>query len=164
MAAGRPVDAAARLRAAGLRSTGQRRAVLEALSVLGHATVDELAAAVQRRMPEVSLSTVYRTLEALDAVGLVTHTHLHHGAPTYHSVDEEPHIHLVCEACGAVASESVEVALDLAAAVHRAAGFRVDLTHLALHGRCARCTTAPPDDPSVQVPGRPGAGPALSES
>ncbi|MCU0300306.1 MAG: transcriptional repressor [Candidatus Nanopelagicales bacterium] len=147
MAAGRSVDAAARLRAAGLRSTGQRRAVLEALSRLGHATVDELAAEVQASMPEVSLSTVYRTLEALDAVGLVTHTHLHHGAPTYHSVDDEPHLHLVCQACGAVASESVEVALDLATAVRRASGFRVDLTHLALHGRCASCAPAIPDDP-----------------
>jgi Fur family ferric uptake transcriptional regulator len=135
-----PRDWDARLRAAGLRSTVQRRAVLEALGRLSHATVDELAAEVQRSMPDVSLSTVYRTLEALDEVGLVTHAHLTHGAPTYHSVDEEPHIHLVCSTCGGVQQESVDVALSLAEAVHRAGGFRVDLTHLALHGRCAACS------------------------
>jgi Fur family ferric uptake transcriptional regulator len=134
-----PPDAAERLRAAGLRSTGQRRAVLEALTLLRHANVDELAAVVQASVPEVSLSTVYRALVALESVGLVTHTHLHHGAPTYHSVDEEPHLHLVCAACGAVASQPLAVAGDLAAAVAAASGFRVDLTHLALHGRCAAC-------------------------
>ena len=70
----------------------------QALFEAGHATVDELAAEVQRTMPDVSLSTIYRTLEALDEAGLVTHAHLHHGSPTYHSVDEEPHVHLVCTA------------------------------------------------------------------
>jgi Fur family ferric uptake transcriptional regulator len=140
-----PSDAAARLRAAGLRATEQRRAVLDALGELGHASVDQLAVSVQRTLPEVSLSTVYRTLEALEAVGLVTHTHLHHGAPTYHSVDEEPHLHLVCEACGAVDQQGVAVALEMAEAVHRTTGFRVDLTHLALHGRCAGCAPGSPD-------------------
>ena len=166
----------ARLRAVGLRSTGQRRAVLAALSRLGHATVDELATEVQRTIPEVSLSTVYRTLEALDEVGLVTHAHLHHGSPTYHTVDGEPHIHLVCQSCGAVAQESVEVALGLAEAVRRAGGFRVDLSHLVLHGRCAACadhpTTAhprsvrstpdqPAADPDREAPGSPGRPPTL---
>lgn len=129
----------ARLRDAGLRSTGQRRAVLEALSALRHATVDQLAAEVQRTLPEVSLSTVYRTLEALDEVGLVTHAHLHHGSPTYHTVDEEPHLHLVCAGCGSVAQQPVGIARDLAETVLLRAGFRVDLTHLTLHGRCVEC-------------------------
>ena len=71
----------ARLRSVGLRSTAQRRAVLQALFEARHATVDELAAEVQRTMPDVSLSTIYRTLEALDEAGLVTHAHLHHGSP-----------------------------------------------------------------------------------
>jgi Fur family ferric uptake transcriptional regulator len=136
----------ARLRAVGLRSTGQRRAVLEALGRLRHATVDELAAEVQRTIPEVSLSTVYRTLEVLDEVGLVTHAHLHHGSPTYHTVDGEPHIHLVCQTCGAVEQQSVEIALGLADTVRGAGGFRVDLSHLVLHGRCAACTGHPTSD------------------
>ncbi|MCU0282898.1 MAG: transcriptional repressor [Candidatus Nanopelagicales bacterium] len=162
MADARSLDAAERLRAAGLRSTGQRRAVLEALTRLGHADVDELAAAVQVAVPDVSLSTVYRALEALESVGLATHTHLHHGAPTYHSVDDEPHLHLVCAACGAVASESLAVALDLASAVRAASGFEVDLTHLALHGRCAGCARVDAVPDPDRAPEAPPEGPGSS--
>lgn len=132
----------ARLRAHGLRSTAQRRAVLQALSVLRHATVDELAAHLQAGGADVNLSTVYRTLEALDEVGLVTHAHLSHGGPTYHTVDEEPHIHLVCSRCGRVDEAGVDVALPLADALNRSAGFAVDLRHMALHGLCAACAAA----------------------
>lgn len=142
-----------RLRAAGLRSTVQRRAVLEALDELGHATVDELATQVQRTRPELSLSTVYRVLEALDEVGLVTHAHLHHGAPTYHSVGGDPHIHLVCQSCGSVTQADVEVARGLADVVQDDVGFRVDLSHLAVHGLCRTCAS-----------GRPGGATALAHS
>ena len=142
-------DRDARLRAAGLRSTEQRRAVLEAMDRLGHATVDELCVEVQRELPDVSLSTVYRTIQALEGAGLVTHAHLHHGAPTYHSVVDDPHIHLVCEACGRVAQAPLDVARSLAADVAAASGFQVDLRHLALHGRCARCFPGSPTDPAT---------------
>lgn len=137
----------ARLRAAGLRSTSQRRAVLAALDELGHATVDELAARVQAELPDLSLSTVYRTVEALDSVGLVTHAHLHHGMPTYHRVDDDPHVHLVCRRCDGVTSLSAGVAHGLVAAVREQAGFEVDVTHLALHGVCGSCqgSTAAPE-------------------
>ncbi len=129
----------ARLRSSGLRSTAQRRAVLQALFEAGHATVDGLAAEVQRTMPDVSLSTIYRTLEALDEAGLVTHAHLHHGSPTYHSVDEEPHVHLVCTSCGAIGQQPVSVAASLAATLEQSVGFSVDVSHLAVHGVCAAC-------------------------
>jgi Fur family ferric uptake transcriptional regulator len=143
--AGEP-DWDARLRGAGLRSTGQRRAVLRAIDELRHATVDELAAEVQRSMPEVSLSTVYRTLETLDEAGLVTHAHLHHGSPTWHVVDAEPHLHLVCASCGEVQQQPVGIALGLAGTVDEALGFAVDLRHLVLHGTCADCLAGSPGE------------------
>jgi Fur family ferric uptake transcriptional regulator len=136
---GAPPDWDSRLRAAGLRSTSQRRAVLAALDELGHATVDELAAHVQRELPDLSLSTVYRTVEALDEVGLVTHAHLRHGTPTYHRVDDDPHVHLVCRRCEQVESLPASVAEHFVEAVREASGFEADITHLALHGVCGRC-------------------------
>lgn len=142
-------DGERRLRAAGLRSTSQRRAVLDAVDRLGHATVDELAALVQRELPDVSLSTVYRTVQSLEKVGLVTHTHLHHGAPTYHSVGGDPHIHLVCAQCGRVDQAPARVAGELADEVRAAVGFYVDLAHLTLHGRCDRCGPGSPDELSA---------------
>jgi len=138
MTGARP-DWDARLRSVGLRSTAQRRAVLQALFEARHATVDELAAEVQRTMPDVSLSTIYRTLEALDEAGLVTHAHLHHGSPTYHSVDEEPHVHLVCTQCGFIGQQPIAVAASLASELRASTGFVVDVSHLAVHGLCATC-------------------------
>jgi Fur family ferric uptake transcriptional regulator len=145
-----------RLRACGLRSTIQRRAVLGALAELRHATVDELAARVQETNPEVNLSTVYRTLEVLGEVGLVTHAHLHHGAPTYHVVDDDPHLHLVCTRCGSVQSQPVESARDLADRALAGSGFQVDLAHLVLHGRCSGCAAAPADPEPAEIREGPG--------
>lgn len=141
----------AQLRAVGLRSTVQRRAVLAGLHELGHATVDDLAAHVQRHHPDVSLSTIYRTVEALDEAGLVTHAHLHHGSPTYHSVDEAAHVHLVCTGCGDVDQQPAVVAEPMAAALRAATGFVVEVTHLAVHGLCAACAEQPgsPASPGV---------------
>lgn len=128
-----------RLRSAGLRVTSQRRAVLEALTQLRHATIEELFASLQPAHPDLSLSTIYRTLEVLDEAGLVTHAHLHHGAPTWHSVDAKPHAHLVCTQCGSVESLPAAVVAPLASQVSHRSGFAIDMTHLVMHGHCRAC-------------------------
>lgn len=133
-----------RLREHGYRVTPQRQVVLEAVETLRHGTPDEILVEVQRSAAGVNLSTVYRTLEVLEAVGLVTHAHIGHGAPTYHAVDEVTHIHLVCDRCGAVDSVDAEVAADFAARLLAERGFRTDIAHVSMHGRCVRCATAPP--------------------
>ena len=161
--AGSGPDWDVRLRATGLRSTVARRALLQALHEAGHATVDQLTGAVQRTAPDVSLSTIYRTLEVLDEAGLVTHTHLHHGSPTYHSVDEEPHVHVVCRRCGSVDQQPIEVAQSLAQQLQAGIGFAVDMTHLAVHGRCAACTESDSDEGPTVAPGSPGAVSALAQ-
>src|SRR5436309_2716679 len=84
-------DLAARLRQRGMRRTAQREQVLAAVRDLGHATPEQLAEAV----PGVDLTTVYRTLELLEDLGLVKHTHLGHGAPAYRPAGDD-HIHVVC--------------------------------------------------------------------
>jgi Fe2+ or Zn2+ uptake regulation protein len=66
---------------------------------LGHATPDQVHAKVARTAAGVNITTVYRTLELLEELGLVTHAHLGHGAPTYHAVTGEEHVHLVCRSC-----------------------------------------------------------------
>ncbi|MDX6209255.1 MAG: Fur family transcriptional regulator, ferric uptake regulator, partial [Frankiales bacterium] len=87
------------LRARGYRLTPQRQLVLEAVDRLGHATPDELVVEVRKTAGGVNISTVYRTLELLEGLGLVTHAHLGHGAPTYHAVTGNEHVHLVCRSC-----------------------------------------------------------------
>ena len=84
------------LRARGLRLTAQRQLVLQAVLELGHATPEQVHTAVREVAAGVNITTIYRTLELLEELGLVTHTHLSHGSPTYHAAGEHQHVHLVC--------------------------------------------------------------------
>ncbi|KRE97249.1 Fur family transcriptional regulator [Nocardioides sp. Soil774] len=131
-------DLAARLREQGLRLTPQRELILAAVEQLGHATPDEVLAHVRGQVRSVNASTVYRTLEVLEELGLVRHTHLSDRAPTYHSTREHEHVHAVCRSCRAVTSYDTEVVAPL---VERLAadGFTVDVGHLAVFGVCADC-------------------------
>jgi Fur family ferric uptake transcriptional regulator len=129
----------AQLRARGYRLTPQRQLVLEAVTALGHATPDEIAERVRRTASGVNISTVYRTLELLEELGLVTHTHLGHGAPTYHAADDADHLHLVCRECGGieeVPTQVIEGAVGRIASEH---GFAVDAGHFAIFGVCNAC-------------------------
>lgn len=125
----------ARLREHGYRLTEQRRDVWEAVGRLRHATPEQIAA----DLPDVDLSTVYRALEVLVAVGLITHTHIGHGPPVYHVMDATAHLHLVCQKCGRQSSANVEVAAGLLAALDSEHGFLADVDYLSLPGLCAEC-------------------------
>jgi len=128
-----------RLRTAGFRITPQRQLVLEAVTNLRHATPEEILGEVQSTASGVNLSTVYRTLEVLEQVGLVTHAHIGHGAPTYHVVDDTPHIHLVCSRCRKVESIDGDDFAKYANKLENDNGFVVNISHVALHGLCKKC-------------------------
>jgi Fur family transcriptional regulator, ferric uptake regulator len=132
------------LRSRGLRMTPQRQRVLDAVRQLGHATPEQVHSAVQQGADPVNITTIYRTLELLEELGLVTHTHLSHGAPTYHPADEHEHIHLVCRGCGTVEAVDRDLLGPLAQDLKRQHGFDVDIGHVALFGRCVAC--GGPDD------------------
>lgn len=133
----------ARLRESGHRLTPQRELVLAAVEKLGHATPDAVYAEVRTHSSAINLSTVYRTLELLDELGLIHHAHLTDRAPTYHAATGHEHSHLVCRRCHTVISvgrEEMEAALGPLAGRHR---FTPDYGHLTVFGTCADCTTAP---------------------
>ena len=122
----------------GLRMTPQRQLVLDAVRELGHATPEQICTRVQRAAPAVNITTVYRTLDLMERIGLVRHTHLGHGAPSY-SEHEHQHVHLVCHRCGAVVETEPELLEQLAGRLRDASGFELDVTHVALSGRCEEC-------------------------
>jgi Fur family ferric uptake transcriptional regulator len=131
-----------RLRESGHRLTPQRELVLAAVETLGHATPDEVYAEVRTRSEAINLSTVYRTLELLDELGLIRHAHLSDRAPTYHSATGHEHAHLVCRGCRATISvgrSAIEGALAPLAGEH---GFVPDYGHLSVFGLCARCAAS----------------------
>ncbi|MGF7233600.1 MAG: Fur family transcriptional regulator, partial [Frankia sp.] len=127
-----PSEWQALLRARGYRLTPQRQLVLEAVARLGHATPEAVAGEVHRTATAVNISTVYRTLDLLEELGLVTHAHLRHGAPTYHAAGEHQHVHLVCGGCEAVIEVEPDVLADLVASLRDAHGFTVAVDHVAL--------------------------------
>ena len=131
-----------RLRSHGYRITPQRQFVLEAVVALGHGTPEEILAEVQRRSAGVNLSTVYRTLEVLEEVGLVTHVHIGHGAPTYHSADDDVHVHLVCSACDSVESVPADMVGSMTQALLADRGFATDVSHMTIQGTCRSCREA----------------------
>ncbi len=133
---------AERLRARGLRLTAQRQRVLEAVAVLDHATPEAIGARLREAAgPDGAApdtSTVYRTLELLERLGLVWHTHLGKGAPIYHAA-EHPHLHVVCSSCGEIASADPDLLAGAAERLATELGFTVDVGHVALSGTCRAC-------------------------
>jgi Fur family ferric uptake transcriptional regulator len=147
-------DLATRLRARGLRMTPQRDEVLQAVRRLQHATPEQVSAAV----PGIDVTTVYRTLELLEEIGLVRHTHLGHGAPSFRPADDD-HVHVVCHACGRVVDAPHDLTDALAERLEREQGFVLDRAHFTVFGRCQDCAPRPGPPPERHRPEAPvGAG------
>jgi Fe2+ or Zn2+ uptake regulation protein len=128
------------LRARGGRVTDTRRAIVGAvLASHHHITAEELAARVQAADPDIATSTVYRTLARLAELGVVEPLRVGEGAVVYH-LAEERHQHLVCQRCGAVVEVPDAVFAALRRRLAREYDFQVEPRHVALSGRCGRCS------------------------
>lgn len=127
------------LREKGYRLTPQRELVLRAVDRLGHATPDEVLAAVHEESQAVNISTVYRTLELLEELGLVRHNHISDRAPTYHSTAVPDHVHLVCRGCGSVTEVAPGIITPMTDTLREEYGFSTDIGHLTVFGTCRTC-------------------------
>jgi len=131
------------LRSQGQRVTVARRAVIEALADgPGHPNVDEVYAAVEAKMPDVHLATVYRTLDTLTELGIVTHVHIGHGPSVYHL--QEPgrllgHLHAQCRLCKSIVDLPADVLAEARARLVHDQSFTLDVDHVALSGVCGDC-------------------------
>lgn len=132
-------DWQATLRERGYRLTPQRELVLRAVDRLGHATPDEVLAAVREESQAVNISTVYRTLELLEELGLVRHNHISDRAPTYHTTATPDHVHLVCRECGAVTEVAPEIITPMTDKLEEEYSFVTDIGHLTVFGTCRSC-------------------------
>jgi Fe2+ or Zn2+ uptake regulation protein len=132
---------AAALRAAGYRVTPQRLVIQRTLAELDrHVGAEELLDAVAERLPNVSLPTVYATLEALEDAGLVRRVAAGRSRALYDSGPADHH-HLVCRRCGAVEDLAMEVPLERALALAAERGFAVEGAEVVVRGLCGRCRT-----------------------
>jgi len=133
-------DILSRLSEQGYRMTPQRMMVLSAIERSDHhISAEEIHAQVVARYPHVNISTVYRTLELLNRLGLVTETDMGGGRVRYHPADKGHHHHLVCQECGRVIDLDETVLHQLKEIIKKEYNFDPEMRHLAFFGRCADC-------------------------
>jgi Fur family ferric uptake transcriptional regulator len=124
----------------GLRLTPQRQLIMDAVaSMRGHVSADQVYQDVVRVFPDVNITTVYRTLEVLEELGVVRHTHFHDGVAQYQRTDEAPHHHMVCTRCGGDGELDMALLEPLATVLRERYGFEADLAHSAIVGVCRDC-------------------------
>jgi Fur family ferric uptake transcriptional regulator len=129
------------MRERGMRWTPQRRLVLNVLSEAqgGHVTAAELLDRCRAADPQTTPSTVYRTLDVLEELGLVRHAHGVDGREEFHVLPERDHGHLTCSTCGTSWEIDEDEAAAFVGALAYKRGFTVDLSHLGVVGTCAAC-------------------------
>ena len=129
-----------RLHDRGLRWTPQRRTLVAVLAeTRGHVTGAELVERCRERDPATVPSTVYRTLDVLEELGVVRHGHGPDGREEYHVLPTDVHGHLHCEACGGRWEIDAGEAAAITAGLLAERGFLVDLSHVTIVGRCRSC-------------------------
>jgi Fur family ferric uptake transcriptional regulator len=104
-----------------------------------HITAAELVERCRLRDSSTIPSTVYRTLDVLEQLGLVRHGHGADGREEFHVLPASEHGHLHCTECGATWEIGREQAVSVATALQAGDGFEIDIGHVTLVGRCREC-------------------------
>ena len=132
------------LRERGFRLTPQREMVLSVMHEReGFATAEEIYAGVQALSSSVDISTVYRTLDLLQAFQVVAVVDPGDGQRRYELLGVHgPHLHLVCHACGKVINTDFEAARPLVDRLEERYAFEADLERLTIPGLCQACRAA----------------------
>jgi Fur family ferric uptake transcriptional regulator len=124
----------------GHRLTPQRMLVIEVLhNADRHISAEEIYAELHSRYPYANISTVYRTLELLKKLDLVTETDFGEGRVRYHVAEKGHHHHLVCHSCGKIIDLEESALSPLKDTLFQEYGFAADLRHLAISGECSGC-------------------------
>lgn len=128
------------VRRAGCRITPQRDLILRALCELdGHASAERVHERVIAGQPRINVSTVYRTLERLRDLGILSQIDLGRQCAEFEIVGDRPHHHLVCRDCGRVIDLDHRYLAALDEPIRRDFGFEPLLCHFAIFGFCRKC-------------------------
>jgi Fur family ferric uptake transcriptional regulator len=120
----------------GLRLTGRRQLVVRAIADKpGSFTPEALVDAL--RPNGIGRATVYRALEVLERIGVLTRVHL--GSHAFTVCDESHHHHLLCSSCNAVVAVDASAIESEIQNLAQREGFRIDTHMLEFAGRCAEC-------------------------
>ncbi len=130
-----------RVHQSGERMTIQRRLVIEALYQNGaHLTISDIQQCLQSQGHTLDESTIYRILQWLKALNIVSQTDLGEREIVYELLGETPHHHLICLGCHAVIGLDDTLAHDLRERLQRDYGFEARVDHMAIFGWCRACS------------------------
>ncbi|MFC1899334.1 Fur family transcriptional regulator [Chloroflexota bacterium] len=133
-------DIAKKLSRLRYRMTPQRAMISSAIEDSNdHISAEEIYSQIIEKYPQVNISTVYRTLELLKRLNLVTETDFGSGRVRYHAGEKGHHHHLVCQKCGAIIDLDESALSSLKDYLKEAYRFVADLKHLAIFGYCESC-------------------------
>ena len=128
------------LNVSGLRVTNQRALIMEIIRQGGgHLDADEVYRRAREKQPRISLSTVYRTLQALKRVGLVEEVHIDETRHYYEIKPPTEHHHLVCLECGRVVEFQYPLARLIKRKVNEAKDFEITDSEIRMMGYCPSC-------------------------
>lgn len=128
------------IRAAGHRVTLQRVMILDAVCEGGgHTTLKQIYGRLHAMDATIDRSSLYRTLKLFVELGLVVSAENARGETVYEIPKPRKHHHLICRDCGEEEEVGHEAIAGMVAAVRARYGFAIEMDHLVLHGRCARC-------------------------
>jgi Fur family transcriptional regulator, stress-responsive regulator len=139
------------LRAAALRVTRPRLAVLAAVDQLPHADTEAITRAARARLPEISHQTVYDALNALTAAGIVRRIQPAGSLARYETRVGDNHHHVVCRRCGVVADVDCAVGQAPCLTASDDLGFAIDEAEITYWGVCPDCAAATPDHSSLSL-------------
>ena len=132
------------LRAAAIRVTRPRLAVLSAVHEHPHADTDSIIGVVREKLAEVSHQAVYDVLRALTAAGLVRRIQPSGSVARYESRVGDNHHHVVCRACGAIADVDCAVGDAPCVTASNDHGYTIDEAEVIYWGLCPDCSTRSP--------------------
>lgn len=128
------------IRSSGHRLTPQRESVLSVVAeTQGHITAEEILARVRERYPYLNKSAIYRSLDLLTEIGLVTVTDMGHGSVEYEMYRDPKHHHLICHTCKTVTQLDHALLEPLSRKIESQYGFAPELQHFAIFGTCRKC-------------------------
>jgi Fur family ferric uptake transcriptional regulator len=130
------------LRQHGYRLTPQRELVLLVLHQIGHpAPAEEIFKLVAGQNDGIELSTVYRTLDLLTSMNLVSIIDAGEKERLFELEGKEaPHLHLVCRGCGKIIGYESDLLLSLMESIKNGAHFAAEIGSLTIPGLCSECS------------------------
>ncbi len=130
----------AELKAAGIRLTPQRLLVLQTIAEApGHASVEDIHRRAKRSYPYLDVATVYRTVQLLKRLNVVTEIGIGHRLHYEMAAEGARHHHMVCDECGGAYDLAPRQLEALRERLEHEFGFRANLDHFTVTGVCAAC-------------------------